>query len=469
MSSDASDEEKVLKLQELVDSKIQQLRKSTEPLVLSCASAETILENYRNIIDEEVKKFYTTTYDLIVDTGLKETIKKYSDDSIKNLALEMNSLADTVKNECGFKIHSEKNEKNKINGRREYDQLVRGDIKIKQIKNNSEYDHKITFYKNGKFLKYQVFNDKKSEEHVYIPDHKGRSYASAVAYSNDPSNSDKVFKSQIPVTINNDRDVYYVKTNDWVLMFNNINKKKIYTPTTVMEIGCKRYIFVLKKCKINKKEKLVFYISTKEIKLDKKLKHLTKIPNGKYKNVRFDIDSTQEAIGYCGETTSDASYDCWCSNPNTYVSLTNSYYIDTCGVDCSEFGFSHNYLSYCYGACNSSRAPHFWFGTCIGGWVGNDYTPPNIDNAFDWANLISGSSTKYSASDFVMCTFINSYDGGDGLTDNYATAYPITCGSNEDTCEVFFGQGGLNYSSISNTCANDGNNTLCIPSEIYCL
>ena len=103
----------------------------------------------------------------------------------------------------------------------------------------------------------------------------------AIKYAED--NPDKV--AIVDYQINEDRDVVLKTGKEWVLKFNKIPG---FTPTTVMQIGYKKHIFVIKKAEINKNEKVVFYISTKEIYLDKKsnkMKQLKKIPNGEYSPV----------------------------------------------------------------------------------------------------------------------------------------------------------------------------------------
>ena len=92
-------------------------------------------------------------------------------------------------------------------------------------------------------------------------------------------NPDKVVVTTYP--INDDRDVFLKTGKEWVLLFNSI---KNFTPTTVMQIGYKKYVFVLKKAEVNKNNKVVFYISTKEILVNnnnnnsEKMKKLKKIP-----------------------------------------------------------------------------------------------------------------------------------------------------------------------------------------------
>jgi hypothetical protein len=137
---------------------------------------------------------------------------------------------------------------------RDFDQVVKGDINIKQL---SKKKYKITFSKIGKFLIYQTWSD-----------------------SSKP--------------LNDDRSVYYQKAKLWINNFNYLNEslkasnKPLFTPTTVMEIGNNKYIFVLNKAKLTRKGHVVFKVSTKEIRSsDKKL---LKLPHGHHDGVRFDID-----------------------------------------------------------------------------------------------------------------------------------------------------------------------------------
>jgi hypothetical protein len=62
-----------------------------------------------------------------------------------------------------------------------------------------------------------------------------------------------------------------------------------------MEIGNKKYIFVLNKVKINSNGHVVFKVSTKEIKLSEK--KMLKLPHGHHDRVRFDIDTTVYCYG----------------------------------------------------------------------------------------------------------------------------------------------------------------------------
>ena len=157
-----------------------------------------------------------------------------------------------------------------------FDQVVKGNVDIKQL---SKKKYKITFSEISKFLKYQTWSDSSK-------------------------------------TLNENRSVYYQKAKHWVQDFNSLNAplkasdKPLFTPTVVMEIGNNNYVFVLNKAKINGKGRVVFKVSTKEIKLsDKKL---LKLPCGHYDGVRFDIDYLSTNL--CWDS------DCSCSEIKDYAS-----------------------------------------------------------------------------------------------------------------------------------------------------
>ena len=90
--------------------------------------------------------------------------------------------------------------------------------------------------------------------------------------------------------MNDDRSVYYQKAKTWINDFNSLNNsnKPLFTPTTVMEIGNKKYLFVIDEAKLNNDDRVVFKVSTKEIKLSEK--KMLKLPCGDHDGVRFDID-----------------------------------------------------------------------------------------------------------------------------------------------------------------------------------
>jgi len=148
-----------------------------------------------------------------------------------------------------------------------FDQVVEGNVDIKRLNKNK---YQITVSDITKFLLYQVW-----------------------------SSSSK--------TLNEERSVYYEAAKKWVNKFNSLNaslkasNKPLFTPTTVMEIGDNKYVFVLNKAKFIKgheghkdyKDHVVFTISTKGFEFSNGAsKKLLKLPLGKSDGVRFDIDPT---------------------------------------------------------------------------------------------------------------------------------------------------------------------------------
>jgi len=134
--------------------------------------------------------------------------------------------------------------------KREYDQIVSGDVSIKK---KGDHKYKIVFNQISDFLLYQVWSD------------------------------------QTP-NFNNDRKVFNVKAVDWVKdAFPNPPANPPYQPTCVMELDfLNRYVFVIKKAKMQK-GKVVFTVSTKEINLVNptgNLNLLTVIPQGTFLGMR---------------------------------------------------------------------------------------------------------------------------------------------------------------------------------------
>ena len=255
---------------------------------------------------------------------------------------------------------------------RSYDQVVKGDVKIVEIKNNSEYSHRITFHKIGKFLLYQIWDPKGTVKLTHLPSHPSNlkrptKFNEAKKYAED--NPDKV--AIVDYQINEDRDVVLKTGKEWVLFFNKIPD---FTPTTVMEIGYKKYIFVIKKAEINKNDKVVFYISMKEIQLDKKLnkmKKLKKIPTGKYKNVRFDVDCDGSGQGNSsGSDSCPAGY-----NISSWGVYGIAYCIKACDPGYDAGGGINNDV--CYGQCQDWGGCSLTCGCCNfwGGWRGSLLEP----------------------------------------------------------------------------------------------
>ena len=95
--------------------------------------------------------------------------------------------------------------------------------------------------------------------------------------------------------LNENREVYEMNAKDWVKMaFPKPPPAVPFAPTTVMEHGNKKYVFVINDAKVNANGHVVFYVSSKYIdpnSTNKVIKNLKKIPQGTFHNARFDIDA----------------------------------------------------------------------------------------------------------------------------------------------------------------------------------
>lgn len=139
-----------------------------------------------------------------------------------------------------------------------FDYIVKGNVSIKKL---SKHKYNITFSKIGKFLMYQVW-DKDNVNNM-----------------------------------NDQRYVAYVSAKKWVSAFQQTNafldknSEPLFTPTTIMEIENDNYAFVIDKIFFDRRDRIVFTVSTKHISpSNNSSKKLIKIPNGNFNHVRFDID-----------------------------------------------------------------------------------------------------------------------------------------------------------------------------------
>jgi hypothetical protein len=179
--------------------------------------------------------------------------------------------------------------------KREFDQILSGDVKIKKLC-NSDDEYKITFSKKkkdiSKVLMYQVWSD-----------------------SNTPEGK----------KLNENREVYEMNAKDWVKMaFPKPPPVVPFTPTTVMEHGNKKYVFVINDAKV-KNGHVVFYVSSKYIdpnSTNKVIKNLKKIPKGEFRHARFDIDYNDYS-------------DFNCSCPSGYGQSGNKC-ITSCADGCTD-------------------------------------------------------------------------------------------------------------------------------------
>jgi hypothetical protein len=188
-----------------------------------------------------------------------------------------------------------------IESKKNFDQVVEGNINIKQLQ-LSKKKYKITIYKIGKFLRYQAWSS------FFEP-------------------------------LNNDRSVYYQNAKQWIKNFSLLNESNIhFKPTTVMKIGNNNYLFVIDKAKLNNKGRVVFKVSTKEIKISGK--KMLKIPCGDHDGVRFDIDG--ETIPpmssiTLGEPGTASSWPCCSLYPYTIdLGYTSWQFYESCNNSSSN-------------------------------------------------------------------------------------------------------------------------------------
>jgi hypothetical protein len=175
---------------------------------------------------------------------------------------------------------------------RTFEFIMRGDINITKIKKRYDSTYKITFCSVTKILTYQVHKNKNNiiplthlPEHPNTEDHPVNSNDAFEYIKNNPN---KVVNADF--NLNKNRNVKLSNIDEFISDFNSVENFK---PTAIMEIGYKRYLFVINKVKKNYiNNKLVFYISTKEIRLVGNLSNnlSKKIPTGIHKRVRIDID-----------------------------------------------------------------------------------------------------------------------------------------------------------------------------------
>lgn len=206
--------------------------------------------------------------------------------------------------------------------RREYDQILVGDVKIKKV-SSSEYTHKITFSKKNisKMLMYQVWSDNSVElnNERRVTELVATSWVK-IAFRNAFQNvedgtipSDCVATTlYAPVICPNGKKYSNEGVASCAGQTNCTPFSDIpFTPTTVMELddgdcpyhhkekNCKkrdlcRHVFVIKNAVVNSKDQVVFYVSSENIvvrsNVNEEVKRLKTIPTGSFRRARFNID-----------------------------------------------------------------------------------------------------------------------------------------------------------------------------------
>jgi hypothetical protein len=206
---------------------------------------------------------------------------------------------------------------------REYDQILSGDVTIKKV-SSDDYTHKITFSKKNisKVLMYQVWSDSSVElnNNRFVKEVKATSWVKQAFRKVEDGSLDNLSPAcnvvklvYDPVICSNGKKYPNLTTAGCAGQTNCKPFSDVpFTPTTVMELddgecphhhkakNCKyndecRHVFVIKRALVNKKDQVVFYVSSEDIVLpsnpNKELKRLKTIPIGSFCRARFDIDS----------------------------------------------------------------------------------------------------------------------------------------------------------------------------------
>ena len=93
---------------------------------------------------------------------------------------------------------------------------------------------------------------------------------------------------------NNSRFANEAYLNDFVKLFLDYNLKNQikYAPTTLIDFDNSLHVLVMTNVKQDKKGRTIFYFSKNSVEIRNKIQLIdSKLPLGKFSNVRFDIDS----------------------------------------------------------------------------------------------------------------------------------------------------------------------------------
>jgi hypothetical protein len=174
----------------------------------------------------------------------------------------------------------------------EFDQILSGHVKIRKICSSEHHEYRIKFSKKhiSDVLLYQVW-------------------------------------SPTSAALNSSRKVIEVNAKNWVkLAFpKNVPSPAVpFTPTTVMEHGNKKYVFVINDAKVNKHGHVIFRVSSEYIdpnstnKVIKKLKKIPTTKKGETFHARFDIDYSYPGAGQGCEQCWENHPECWYKSGNAY-------------------------------------------------------------------------------------------------------------------------------------------------------
>ena len=229
--------------------------------------------------------------------------------------------------------------------KREFDQILSGDVKIKKIHNsNKEYQIKFSKKNLSKMLIYQTWSStsaalNSSREVIEVKATKWvKENFPKVENGTVPPDCNAI-ALYAPVTCQNGKKY----SNSYLAGCagqTNCTPYVSFTPTCVMELRDdegkdKKHVFVIDNAKV-KDGCVVFHVSSKDVDPNSKnkvIKKLKKIPTGEFHNARFDIDATPNSASpcsicntqfedYCGSSGSITSR-CRCINKNLDKFNTN--------------------------------------------------------------------------------------------------------------------------------------------------
>jgi hypothetical protein len=199
--------------------------------------------------------------------------------------------------------------------KREYDQILSGNVTIKKIC-NSDNEYKITFSKNKKYISkvliYQTWSDSNTPEGKYLNEHRKVFEVNAIdwvkaTFSKDKFSNVKKFCTApayfAPVSCKDGKKYENPSLADCDGQ-KDCKSYISFTPTCVMELKdgecpihdhkneeC-RHVFVINNAKV-KDGHVVFYVSSQDIDPNNKnkvIENIKKIPKGEFHHARFDID-----------------------------------------------------------------------------------------------------------------------------------------------------------------------------------
>lgn len=181
------------------------------------------------------------------------------------------------------------------------------------IKKQGKNKYKIKLACVGDFLKYQTWsstntnniNGDRSVSLVHVKDWVKNNFGSGLTDISQPTFGSNIFGFVFDLDLASLLNVGAPAGSEFLSSF-------VFTPTAVMEVNNKKYIFVIENASYNNKKiyNTVFNVSTNQIVKNNVSKHLVKLPiHKKLHKVRFDIDSSSDTV----------------SGSLTVTTVTNSY------------------------------------------------------------------------------------------------------------------------------------------------